>query len=216
MPDPTLPTTDTDIATSTGGTAVKTALIARRDIYHEFGSELEDRVATATVEIDPQAPPVRVEVQSHVLFSGRRVLRSPAYLASVRRREAGRISQLVASLDQHADKDDFEVWTHDVLGTLRRLIRNLSDAEEDADVEHEGNSCEILRQLRDTLLNTGWQRYREQDVRKGVVEILKRLASADEVTADDAYRAMDRLLDLNLDPTVGFAGHNGEEEEILD
>lgn len=207
---------DTGSPISKADTAVKSALIATAEVYHEFGLELEDRVEARAVEIDPQAPPVRVEFKSHVVFSGRRSLKSPAYLAVVRRREAAKIGRLVADLEQHADGDDFEVWTHEVLGILRRLIRKLSDAEEDVEIEHEGNSCEILRQLRDTLLNTGWQRYREEDIRSAAVEVLQRLASADEVTADDAYRAVDNLLDVNLHPTIGFPWHNDDEEEIPD
>ncbi len=210
MIDTTLPTADTDAAISIEET--KIASTTRRVVYHEFGSTLDDRVETATFEIDRQAPPDKVVFESHVSFSGRRVLRSPAYLASVRRREAGKIGTLVEALHQHIDKDDFEIWTHQVLERLRKLIRTLSDAEEEVDVEHEGNSCEVFRQLRDTLLNTGWQRYRKGNVRLGVVKILQHLASAEEVTGDDASQAMDNLLDLNLDPVVGFAGQYGEEE----
>lgn len=211
MANPTLLVTNTDIEILTGDTTVKSPVISR-EICHEFTSVLDDRVEERTVHIDPSAPPVEVKFRSRVIFPGRRTLRSPAYLATVRRREGGRICQLVTDLKQDADKDDFEVWTHEVLGSLRKLIRKLSDAEEDADIEHEGNSCEILRQLRDTLLNTGWHRYREQEVRNAVVEILQHLASADEVSSDDAHRAMDNLFDLNLDPAVGFVGQYGEEE----
>jgi hypothetical protein len=37
----------------------------------------------------------------------------------------------------------------------RSLIRQLSDAEQFSEREYEGNSCEMLRQLRDTFLNLG-------------------------------------------------------------
>ncbi len=214
MANPSSPTTDTPIGTPLGDTAAKSALIVKREVYHEFGTELEDRVEETTVDIDPESPPAKVEFKSHVLFSGKRALRSPAYLATVRRRGAAKIARLVTELDKHVDSDDFAVWTHEALQELRKLIQTLSDAEQDADPKHEGNSCEILRQLRDTLLNTGWQRYRENQVRRSVVDILNHLAKAnqDDVTPEHADRAMDKLLDLNLDPTVGFPWQHGEEE----
>lgn len=183
------------------------------DVFHEVGTELTDQVVETTVPIDSSSPPVAIKVRSHLITGAARSLRSPAYLASVRRRKAKKIVHLVRALGQHATKDEFAVWTQEPLEELRRLIEELSDAEEHANPESEGNSCEILRQVRDTFLNCGWECYREHDIRTGVCQILETLTVEDEVTADDADSAMDKLLAMKLNPSVGLAWTNVEEEK---
>ncbi len=97
---------------------------------------------------------------------------------------------------------------------IRRLIEQLSHAEEYSSPEHEGNSCEILRQLRDTFLDNGWQQYQKAAVRDGAVKVLKRLATAEEVSPEDAFHAMDGLLDLGLQPVLGMACLDEDEEGL--
>jgi len=192
----------------------KSLPVVEYQFYHELGTSFEDQTQELVIPVDQTSPPAALHVKSHVVATAARALRSPAYLATIRRREADKIARLIVGLDQRAGDDDFVAWTHEPLEKLRQLIRKLSDAEEFADPEHEGNSCEILRQLRDTFLNDGWKRYQEHQVRQAVADILKHLATADQddVTAGDVDSAMDTLLDLDLNPTVGFAWHNGEEE----
>lgn len=187
------------------------------EIYHEIGSHAEDFTSEQLILIDPDMSSTRVLVRSHVIATGAKAMRSPQYLATIRRREVKRIAEMIRALDKRAESDDFVIWTHEPLERVRRLIQKLTDAEQCSDVEHEGNSCEILRQLRDTFLNVGWKRYREPVVRKAAVEILTRLAVAEEVSSDDAYGAMDQFLDLDLDPSVGMVWQRDEEEaEVSD
>jgi hypothetical protein len=87
---------------------------------------------------------------------------------------------MIRDLGKHSGKREFVVWTQAVLEELRSLIRQLSDAEQFSEREYEGNSCEMLRQLRDTFLNSGWNSYREQRVRSCAAAILDHLAIADE------------------------------------
>jgi hypothetical protein len=183
------------------------------DLYHEIGPQPEDLTIEKDVPIDQVSPPTLVRVKSHVIAHGARALKSPQYLATIRRRESGTIATLIEGLEAHADSEDFGAWTHEPLERLRRLIHKLTEAEQFSDEEHEGNSCEILRQLRDTFLNTGWERYREQQVRESGLRILRRLAESDEVSADDCYWTMDELLELGLNPAAGTLLHYGEEEE---
>ena len=206
---------DIDVGAPLLPDAVKQASISSHDIYHEIGPMLQDQTVKKVIPIDRTDPPLEVHVRSHVLTRSTRALRSPAYLATIRRRGAGKIARLVAELEKYADSDDFVAWTHQPLRQLRKLIQKLSDAEEYSDSEHEGNSCEILRQLRDTFLNSGWKRYRESGVRDTAVSILRHLAEAnqDDVTGENASIAMDRLLDLNLDPAVGFVWDDAEKEK---
>jgi hypothetical protein len=134
-----------------------------------------------------------------------------AYLATIRRRFAGKISKLIESLGSRAESEDFPLWTQQVLESLQESIRQLSAADELSSPEHEGNSCEILRQVRDTLLDCGWKKYREPQVRMAVVKILQGLASADEVTAENAFDSMNQLLELGLNPSAGMAWDDEQE-----
>jgi len=199
--------------TGTASGIVSPARIKTVSVYHEIGVQLEDAIIEQNIPIDQASPPTAVLIKSHVLAHGAKAFRSPAHLATIRRRETGKIARLVEDLAARADSEDFVVWTHEPLQKIRGLIHKLTEAEEFSDPEHEGNTCEILRQLRDTFLNRGWGRYRERAVRGAAVAILQRLAVADEVSADDAYWAMDQLLELGLNPAAGTLFGYGEEEE---
>jgi len=183
-------------------------------LLQELGGRVEEGTQEIAVPIDQGAPRKSVTFQPGVLVSAVRPLRSPQYLATIRRREAGRIAHLIAALEQRASDEHFAVWTQEPLDRIRRLIEQLSHAEEYAAPEHEANSCEILRQLRDTLLESGWERYREARVREAAVTVLKRLAVAEAISADDAFRAMDRLLDMGLRPVLGLASSDEGEDEL--
>lgn len=183
------------------------------DIVHELSPQLENHTEQRVVDIDREYPPAKVLFISRVVTRGAKALRSPQYLATIRRRQAGKTARLIDGLAAHAESEDFAAWTHEALETLRRLIHKLTEAEEFSDPEHEGNSCEILRQLRDTFLGTGWERYREPAVRDAAVSILQRLAAAEEVSAEDASSAMDTFLDLHLNPGAGMIGQDDQEED---
>jgi hypothetical protein len=158
-----------------------------------------------------------VRIKSRVVASpALKGFRSPDYLATIRRRGAGRIAKLMAQLGDHSGDDNFVVWTHEVLESLRQLVQQLSDAEEFRYPEHEGNAVEVLRQLRDTLLDGGWVRYKEHDVRDTTVRILDELAKADEVSPDVPSRVMDDLLDLSLNPDAASCWYDGEACEVSD
>jgi hypothetical protein len=202
-----------------GATAASTspsAAVETVDLYHELGPEPEDQTAEAEIAIAQGSPPTTVHIKSHVIAHGAKSLKSAEYLATIRRREAQKMAELIQALADHAESDDFMAWTHEPLERLRGLIYKLTEAEQFEHPEHEGNSCEILRQLRDTLLNAGWKRYREPAVRDVAVNILQRIAVADEISADDTSRTMDQLLDLGLDPTTGMVWQDGEQEEVPD
>jgi len=185
-------------------------------ILHELAYPLEDASESITIDIDPFSPPKQVTIKSRVLTAAARRLGSPEYLAAIRRRKARAISKAIEGLADRAANEDFVVWTHECLDRLRQLIHQLSEAEQYSDPQHEGNSCEILRQIRDSFLNSGWERYREADVRRETVLILRRLGEVNEVTPEDAGSCMDRLLHLGLDVAVGMPLFNDEEDEIPD
>ncbi len=182
-----------------------------REMYHEIGGALEDSTLSVVIPIDPASPPQQVTVRSHVVVSGAKAMRSPAYLATVRRREAVVVGNLVLSLKEHRDDPDFTKLTRAPLDRLRQLIQRLTEAEEFSNPEHEGNTCEVLRQLRDTFLDGGWEKYRKPEICDRVAKILKDLARMDEVTAEYADTTMDELLEIGLSPVTGMAWNDGEE-----
>ena len=137
-------------------------------------------------------------------------------MATVRRRKAARLAESVAELTKYSDRDDFAVWTYPVLQQIKDLLWTLADSQK------EGNTREILRQLRDTFMNGGWESYRRSDACGLAIELLENLASAVEITPKDANAAFERLFRLGLNPVGSFTcgsetdgeASNGEEGEV--
>jgi len=121
------------------------------DLYHEWSSEPREYTLERLIPVDQTAPPVGILVRSHVLAPAARRSSSPDYLAALRRRKCKKIAAMIRDLGKHSGKREFAVWTQGVLEELRSLIRQLSDAEQFSEREYEGNSCEMLRQLRVTF-----------------------------------------------------------------
>ena len=186
-------------------------------LNHELSPDLEDSFIQESVTVLPSPFPTKVNISSTVRAVGARGLRSPPYLASIRRRECGQIARLIASLPQQAaNNDDFIAWTHEPFDKIRSLLDKLSAAEECREIEYEGNSCEILRQLRDTFLGNGWKRYCKNNVCDKALYVLRQLATEEEITRDHVYDSLEKLLDAGLDPAIGITIDDVEEEEILD
>ena len=182
----------------------------------EFDRDVDEQRDEFFVPLDPTASLSGLIVKTCVHAPQRHTkIGSAAYLAALRRREADTLSKTVRNLTAHAREEHFVAWTHEALESLRRAVQKLSDVEESAYQEHEGNACEILREVRDSFMNGGWQEYSNPDVANAVADILRKLAVADEVSAEDVETAMDTLLDLGLEPGAGLACFN-EEEQVLD
>lgn len=196
-------------STGDSGLLLRTSATGREqtqtvEVFHEWSPIPSDSTVERVLDLDPQRPLSQIRFRSHLLADAGKRLSSPDYLASVRRRRSAKIAGLVQGLSIHSESPNFPIWTHEVLEGLRSLVQFLSDAEQFSDSQHEGNSCEILRQVRDTLLNLGWENYRRVEARNCVAAILRHLAQTDEVSPADADLAMDQLLDLGLDPAVGL------------
>ncbi len=138
---------------------------------------------------------------------------SSTYLAAKRRSLCRRASQSIVSLEKWQAEPEFVVWTQEPLSIIRSAIKFLDDAEQFSEIEHEGNSCEVLRQIRDSFLNRGWNRYRDFTIRQAITRILDRLASEEVITAEFASDTMDQLFDLSLQPVVLEALRDADEEE---
>ncbi len=184
--------------------------MATVNLYQEWSREPRDSTIEEVVDTTEHD---LLRVRAHLVAGPAKRLSSKSYLATVRRRRSKRIADLVKGLAQYSGGQDFPVWTQQVLHELLSLIHELSEAEQFRDVQYEGNSCEILRQIRDTFLDAGWEHYRREEVRDCVATILSRMSEALEVMPDDADGAMDQLLDLGLNPAVGLQLSYEQEEQ---
>jgi hypothetical protein len=131
-------------------------------------------------------------------------------MATLRRRKSGKLRNAIPDLAQHAQRQDFVVCTYPVLKEIQELLTLLANS------ETEGNSREVLRQLRNTLMNGGWNRYRDPTVRRTGAEILTHLAEADEVLPRKVDEAFDQLDRAGLNPVGAPLPEASEEETTAD
>jgi hypothetical protein len=163
-------------------------------VIHELGSDLKGGTIESTRLLPPSKRPVMIKVESRVVTEGLQRIQSSEYLATVRRRKSRALRDAIAGLARHAGREDFAVCTYPVLKQVNELLTTLNEASE------EGNTREILRQLRNTLMNGGWSRYRAPEVRRAAVEILNGLAEAEEVLPQRVDESFDRLHASGLNP----------------
>lgn len=175
-------------------------------VIHELGSDLNGGIIQSTRVIGPSKRPVIVKVESQVVASGLQAIQSAEYMATVRRRKARELSVAFEQLEPHTVREDFAVCTYPVLKQVNELLATLLNA------GTEGNTREILRQLRNTLMNGGWNRYRAPDSRRTALTILARLAEAEEILPKDVDEVFDRLYDAGLHP-VGAPLFTADEED---
>ncbi|MFM9963203.1 MAG: hypothetical protein ACKV2Q_18500 [Planctomycetaceae bacterium] len=170
--------------------------------YHEMGDDYSDSDMTNELEVPPSQQATKIVMRSVVLTPLGRQKASPAYLASQRRRKTQSIAQDITALSRHAEDEQFALWTEKVVERIRNAIQFLCDEEETSDSPCESNSCEVLRQIRDSFLNGGWEKYRRADARNAALGALKRLSSQDEVSGDEVNFAFNELLKADLDGAV--------------
>jgi hypothetical protein len=173
-------------------------------LVHELGADLRGGTAEGVLWVEPSNRPTRVTVKSELVTQGVQALRSPEYMATVRRRQARSLAVAVMALEPHADREDFVTCTFPMLKQINGLLNTLRDAEQ------EGNTREILRELRSSIMNGGWNKYRSPKVRAMAVAILEHLAEAAEVSAKNAHAVFDKLHTLGLDP-VGAPVFDSDE-----
>jgi len=187
------------------------------DIIHELGRDLSDTYSEKSLTLPASMLPTVVTFKSTVRAANTRALRSPAYLASIRRRETAAISRMIDALPTIADSDqDFLTCVHEPYDHIQKLIDTLSSAEDHRDTEIEGNSCEILRQIRDTFTGSSWKAYRSRDVCAATLSVLKWLSTEDEITSEFVYRSLEELIAAGLSPATEIPVDDVEEEEISD
>ncbi len=176
-------------------------------VLHELGWDLTSRRIETTRLIPPSRRPVAVKVVSDVVTHGAQRARSADYLATLRRRNAGKISRAVTGLAEHVQRPDFAECTYPVLKELNELLSLLADA------EVEGNTRGILRQIRNTLMNGGWDKYRAAAARSTVAQLLNHLAEAAEVLPHKVDEAFAQLQHAGLNPVGAPIPEMAEEAD---
>jgi hypothetical protein len=182
----------------------------RINLVHEIGPDLVGGTIRQEHLVEPSDTPTLVAVDSRVVTDAACRLNSPQYLATVRRRRSTKIKDMFAALAKKARRDDFEVSALKVAEEIRELLVQLTD------VQREGNTREILRQIRDTFFDGGHERYRDARARDLVASVFERLAEADEVTPDDVDQVWDELYDSGLSAPIPAVFAVAEENEEAD
>lgn len=159
---------------------------------------------------------VSVKPSRRVADRGIESMSSPAYLATVRKRRAKKIQDALLSIDDVAGDEYFAVFTEQVLSDTKNAIKWLADAERESDDVREGNSLEIFRCIRDSLMNGGWENYRDQGVREAVVGILQILHEKDDIDEPDMRSAVEKMMDVKLEPALGIAIYAHETNGFID
>jgi hypothetical protein len=166
------------------------------DLVHEIGGDLIGSSVRRDHLIDPSNVPTLVSVVSHVVSDAARGMNSPEYLATVRRRKTAKIKNAITSLTKKTRREDFAAFTFRIVEEIRDLLIQLND------VQREGNTREILRQVRDTFFDGGHERYLEDNTRELVASIFDRLSTADEVVPEDVDRVWDELYESGLSASI--------------
>ncbi len=122
-------------------------------IAHELGSSGAGLPLTEYRFLPPSPSPTLLVFKSEVVGQTTLQPASDAYRAIVRRRKARRIVEGLAGLAEYSDRKDFSVWTYPLIQQLKELLGDLADSDK------EGNTREVLRQVRDTFMNGGWENY---------------------------------------------------------
>ncbi|MCY2952788.1 MAG: hypothetical protein NTU53_12570 [Planctomycetota bacterium] len=182
------------------------------ELIQELSADLTAETTERTVVLPPSPYATQVTARATVVSHAAIGLRSAAYVGAVRRTRIRKIIQLTGDLGSNAARSDFHSYTFPVFDEIRSLLQFLGDRE-----DLEGNTCAILRHIRNTLMDGGWNRYRDPGVREVAVAILQKLASVETVEPEDAALAFREMHAAGMSPslpvTLDDAPEEGEQRE---
>lgn len=172
--------------------SVRTSTITA-DLIHELGADLTSHPIDRLIFVPASPFNTQVKVRSRVIADTAKRFRSAEYVATLRRREAATVMEMIEALGQHVAREDFFMTVHGVVAKIKAALVTLREA------EHEGNSREILRQLRDSMTNGRWNSYKEEPARVAAKKVISLLAHQVEVSKKDAFNAANTLEDAGLE-----------------
>lgn len=165
------------------------------DVFHDIGTNADPiQVIEESRTLPASNVPTRIKLRSVV--ASRTANRSPEYFATIRRRRAGLIRSAIRQLSVHEGADDIFMHTGTILDAIRELLHALDG------VKTEGNARQVLRYLRDSFLDGGWDAYKKATSVTKAVGVASLLADNESVTAKHADTAYDDLVEVGLEPVV--------------
>jgi hypothetical protein len=177
-------------------------------LIHELADKQSGNILETSRVIPPSTLPTVVSVKVELVGKTTGNRASPAYMATVRRRKAGYLCRMVQGVAEHAARDDLQVYTFPLLTGIKELLIALEAAEQ------EGGARELLRRLRDSLLDKGWEKYRAPETRRLVAETLQWLSETEEVETGKLNAIFQRLRTQGLASlAMTFAQIPVEEDE---
>lgn len=168
---------------------------------------LDDSVEEGVLEVGPSADRTIIRIKSTVDFSEVRKGRSDQYLASQRRRKSNHIAMMFDKLTL-SHSAPIVIATHPILHELKSLIELIQPSRK------ESNAREVLRQVRDTLLNGHWDKYASAACCKAASTVLLMISEVDEVSFDTTLDAADTL-EANGFRITGIRFDEDEKKEIF-
>ena len=168
------------------------------------GSEVS---ANKSFTIPPGETPTTLSIISTVSSAAIKHIRSAAAVGIQRRRQVSQIAKHLRRLPGHAEQQDFHSVAFPVFDMVRRTYQDLAQFD-----QYEGNTCMILRYLRNSLVDGGWNRYKEKTVATAVADLLDRISKSESVNRQDAMDTFRLFYELKLRATLPVVIESGDAE----
>lgn len=159
----------------------------------EVDENLGDKYVTHSFDLPASSKTTSVTVTAVADASQARRGASETYLAAIRRRDSKNIKVMYQSLDLAQSASSIMMQTMPILELLQKLILQLHSS------DREANSREVLRQVRETLLDGQWKHYLHPNAKDTFLALMGRLAEAGEVDFHDTVDSAEKL------EAVGFS-----------
>jgi hypothetical protein len=202
------------------GSDVSAPALRVAPVLHQFvevPATLLDTTTEQVFSIPPCNETTQVKVRTHVLAAAARARvssgstrtqYSPEYYAILRRRGIQEISVLISDLATNQGDPGFPIRTYPIVERVGKVLNSLTDS------TSEGNSREILRQIRDSFLNGGWERDRVPEKRQVVSRFLHTVGQLEAVTLKHADECFDMLLDSGFNPVPSITNYGKKQAEV--
>lgn len=168
-----------------------------KSVFIELPVDLNPTTEKVSFSIEPTKKRTVVSANIYVTTAGAALVRTPAYVASVRRRRVKAIITQIADLAKHIDRDDFTCFVFPILDSLRKLSLSLFEHE-----RFEGNTLVILRYVSNTLLVPDDERLKEEQPRNVITSVLELLLTADEIDPSIVKKTFRMLHQGGLNPNA--------------
>ncbi|MCO8123411.1 hypothetical protein NHH03_16800 [Stieleria sp. TO1_6] len=173
----------------------------RRLLVSEVGPSLDDAYLDDEFVVPPNIVPTRVTFRAVTNMAAVRGSQSPAYVASRRRSRCRELAESIGNLQHNLQSIPLVVATQPILSEIKNLVASIQR------IESEANTREILRQVRDTLLNGQWEKYQSVEVCRHIASVVEKLGHSLDVEFNEIDLCAAKLENLGFE-IAGFAFPN--------